>query len=416
MFVRRFREVLSRRHNVRAHFWQSCSNYTQQISGLILSVLLARLLAPEDFGEFAYAGAVLALFMLPVSWSLAPQVVAEVRSHPEIVNDALHYCRMLLAPRILLAATGCFFLIWTKGWQQGAVALVLSVPLVGADFVTILRAAMEGQGAFKANFFDSVFAACATVFISIPAAFFGAGVWSLVAPAVPLFAIQMVLYAHMSRHSIHPTAPITARSYLRSGTALWLCGCGESALLRSDKFLLGQFAGMAALGDYNRAFNFSPLAARALNSLLTNPTIAALTSAHNEYAQHRLLLKSGLLLFAAGAVNFFAWWFFADPLVPFLFGDQWRSAVPVFEAMAPLSLAMSIAYLPTTVAMAKRAYGRLAVARATTLLVFLGFVWQLSETIDATTMAWLLQLTLFAQGLLIAVLLCIKTNQDRARI
>jgi hypothetical protein len=66
--------------------------------------------------------------------------------------------------------------------------------------------------------------------------------------------------------------------------------------------------------------------------------------------------------------------------------------------------------------MAKRAYGRLAVARATTLLGFLGFVWQLSATMNATTMAWLLQFTLFAQGLLIAVLLCIKTNPDRARI
>jgi len=410
MFARQFRGLLARRHNVRAHFWQSCSNYTQQFSGLILSVFLARLLAPEDFGEFAYAGAVLALFMLPVSWSLAPQIVAEVRSHPEIVNDALHYCRILFAPRIVLATIACFFLFWTKGWQQGAIALVLCVPLVGADFVTILRAALEGQGAFKANFFDSILAAAATAFISIPAALLGAGVWSLVVPAVPLFAMQMVLYSRMCKRSIRPTAPITERSYIRSGTALWLCGCGESALLRSDKFLLGQFAGMTALGDYNRAFNFSPLAARALNSLLTNPTVAALTSARNGSARQALLVKSGLLLLAAGAANFVVWWFFADPLVPFLFGHQWRSAIPVFEAMAPLSLAMSVAYLPTTVAMAKRAYTRLAVVRATTLLGFLGSVWMFSASMDATTMAWLLQLTLFAQGLLIAAFLGMKTQ------
>ena len=410
MFARQFRELLARRHNVRAHFWQSCSNYTQQISGLILSVLLARLLAPADFGEFAYAGAVLALFMLPVSWSLAPQVVAEIRSHPEIVSDALHYSRILLVPRMLLALAACSFLIWTKGWQQGAIALILSVPFVGGDFVTILRGAMEGQGAFKANFFDSILAAAATAFISIPAALLGAGVWSLVIPAVPLFAMQMVLYSRMCKRSIRPTAPITERSYIRSGTALWLCGCGESALLRSDKFLLGQFAGMAALGDYNRAFNFSPLAARALNSLLTNPTVAALTSARNASARQALLVKSGLLLFAAGAANFLVWWFFADPLVPFLFGHQWRSAVPVFEAMAPFSLAMSVAYLPATMAMAKRAYTGLAVVRATTLLGFLGSVWMFSPSMDATTMAWLLQLTLFAQGLLIAAFLGMKTQ------
>jgi len=410
MFVRQFRELLARRHNVRAHFWQSCSNYTQQVSGLFLSVLLARLLTPDDFGEFAYAGSVLALFMLPASWSLAPQIVAEVRFHPEIVSDALHYCRMLLVPRMLLAAGACVFLFVTKGWEQGAMALLLSVPFVGGDFVTILRGTLEGQGAFKANFFDSILAAGATALISIPAAFLGAGVWSLVIPAVPLFAMQVLLYSRMGKRSISPAGPITGRSYLRSGTALWLCSCGESALLRSDKFLLGQSAGMTALGDYNRAFNFSPLAARALNSLLTNPTVSALTSARNKSAQQKLLVKSSLLLLAAGAVNFVVWWFFADPLVPFLFGRQWMSAIPVFEAMAPLSLAMSVAYLPTTVAMAERKYVRLAVARATTLAGFLCFVWMLRTNMNATTMAWLLQVALLVQGLLVVALLSIHTK------
>ena len=405
MFARQFRELLARRHNVRAHFWQSCSNYTQQFSGLILSVLLARLLAPEDFGEFAYTGAVLALFMLPVSWSLAPQIVAEVRSHPEIVNDALHYCRILFAPRIVLATIACFFLFWTKGWQQGAIALVLCVPLVGADFVTILRATLEGQGAFKANFFDSILAAAATAFISIPAAFFGAGVWSLVIPAVPLFAIQMVLYSRMCKRSIRPTAPITERSYIRSGTALWLCGCGESALLRSDKFLLGQFAGMAALGDYNRAFNFSPLAARALNSLLTNATIASLTNARDRAARRTLLTKSGAILSVAGLVNFVLWWFFSASIVPLLFGLQWESAVPVFEAMAPLSLAITAAYLPATLAMATRAYTILAVARGVSLILFFSTSLIYGKQMDAVLMSWLLQATLVIQGIMTGLFL-----------
>lgn len=404
MLFQRFRKILASRHNVRAHFWQTCSNYTHQISGLFLSVFLARLLTPEDFGEFAYSGAVLALFMLPATWSLSPQIVAEVRSHPGIVSDALHYSRFLLIPRMLLAAAGCFFLFWTQGLHQGLLAMVLSLPLIGGDFIAVLRGAMEGQGAFKANFFDSLMTAASTTLLSIPAAFLGAGVWALVIPAVPLFIGQSLLYSRMSGFSFRPDQPVSSRSYLRSGTALWLCGCGELGLLRSDKFFLGQSAGMGALGDYNRAFNFSPVAARALNSLLTNPTVAALTSASGEPAQRRMLAKSGSLLFAAGTANFVIWWFFSEPLVPMLFGEQWRSAVPVFQAMAPLSIAISIAYLPTTLAMAKGAYSQLAFARAATLLSFLAFVLALSSSMDASKMALLLQLTLIAQGILIAIL------------
>jgi O-antigen/teichoic acid export membrane protein len=209
----------------------------------------------------------------------------------------------------------------------------------------------------------------------------------------------------MGERSLQPTAPITERSYLRSGTALWLCGCGETALLRSDKFLLGQLAGMSALGDYNRAFNFSPIAARALNSLLTSAGVASLTSAVESSARKVILAKSSLLLLLAGTANFVVWWFFSDPLVPWLFGPQWKSAIPVFEAMAPLSLAISAGYLPTTFAMAKRAYVSLAVVRGVTLILFFSVALALRGQMSAVLMSWLLQGTLLVQGVLLCLLL-----------
>jgi len=405
MPLQNFRNMLARRHNVRAHFWQTCSNYIQQLSGLVLSIFLARLLAPEDFGSFAYVGAVLALFLLPASWSLSPQIIAEVRTFPEIVSDALHYARMFLAPRIVLALMACIFLVWTKGWQEGLLGLLILLPLVGGDFIAIMRATLEGQGFFKANFFDSLLTAGSTALITIPAALLGAGVWSLAIPAIPLLIGQFVLYSRVTHLSIRPDHPLTPRSYFQSGTALWLCGCGESALLRADKFLLGQMSSMGSLGDYNRAFNFSPLAARALNSLLTSATVASLTRASDSSAQRTFLAKSGMLLLITGSANFVLWWFFSDPLVPLLFGPQWKSAIPVFEAMAPLSLAISVAYLPTTFAMARRAYNILAATRVGTLLLFVLTTLAFKEQMNAVFMAWLLQSVLVTQGVLLFIFL-----------
>jgi O-antigen/teichoic acid export membrane protein len=410
MLLQRFLNTLARRHNIRAHFWQTCANYTQQFSGLLLSILLARLLTPEDFGAFAYVGAVLALFLLPASWSLSPQIVSEIRSHPEIVTDALYYSRMFLIPRLGLALSACVLLAWANGWQQGAIGLFCLLPLVGGDFVAVMRATLEGQGLFKANFFDSLLTAASVALISIPAALLGAGVWALVIPAIPLFVGQIILYSRMSRVHIRQTNPLTTRSYFRSGTALWLCGCGESALLRADKFLLGQATGMGAVGDYNRAYNFSPMAARALNSLLTNASVASLTRASSNAAQRVVLAKSAILLLMAGCANFVLWWFFSDPLVPLLFGPQWSSAIPVFEAMAPLSLAISAAYLPTTFAMARRAYYVLAATRIVTLAFFMVTALMMRGQMSAVLMAWLLQGTFLLQGILLCLLLAIRAR------
>jgi O-antigen/teichoic acid export membrane protein len=230
-------------------------------------------------------------------------------------------------------------------------------------------------------------------------------VWALVFPALPLFIGQIYLFTRVSGLALKPSLPRSSRSYFGSATKLWLAGASDVALLRADKFFLGRLSGMAQLGDYNRAFNFSPVAARALNSFLAGPTISALTRTTQADDRLRLILKSAILLGAAGLGNFVVWRFFSKPLVPWIFGEQWINAIPVFEAMAPLSLCMAAAYLPTAVAIALRAYGELAVVRIVSLVGFLSATLLLHAQISAVLMAWLLQATLVAQGLLLFLIL-----------
>lgn len=401
MLKKRFRETLARRHTVRAHFWQTCANYTQQISGLVLGVLLARLLTPNDFGEFAYATAVVGLFLLPASWSLAPQVVSEAYENPHIVDDALWVSRRIIFARIVLAACACLFLAASRGLASGSLGALIAIPLVGGELVAVLRSSLEGAGVFKFNLYDALLATLGTAVIGLPAAWLGAGVWSLAAPVVPLFLIQLLLFTRCTGRGLKPQQPKSDRRYFRSGSALWIASLGEGVLFKADKFLLGNFCSLAAVGDYNRAFNYAPLSARALNSLLTNPTVAALVRADDDAGRRRLLTKSAGLLFAGGILNWILLWWLSAPVVPALFGPQWISAIPVFEAMAPMSLAMSFAYLPTALALASRNYTTLATARVVSLAAFLCAALWLGPSMTALKMAWLLQCSLGIQGLIL---------------
>lgn len=398
----RIRQVFARRHHLRAHFWQSAANYLQQVSGLLLGILLARLLSPEIFGEFAYIAAIMALFVLPASWSLAPQIVAEVRSHPEIVNDGLYTSRIIVFPRAVLILAACLFLYFTEGTRQAVLGLVIGIPLIGHEHLAVLRSSMEGSGNFKLNFIDSILTAFMTASIALPAALLGAGVWALALPALPLFTIQLVLFHHFTGIRFAATPPRSTRSYWRSATSLWLANCSDTALYRLDKVFLGRYSTLGAVGDYNRAVNYAPIAARALSSFITSPAVAILTKTTHAHARFALITKSVILLCLAGGINFLFWWCFSASLVPWLFGVQWNSAVPVFQAMAPLSLALAIAYFPVTIALANRRYKTLAIVRAFALVFFVGAVALMSATMDAVTMAYLFQTTLVLQGLLLS--------------
>jgi O-antigen/teichoic acid export membrane protein len=397
----RLRKVLAQRHNVRAHFWQTCANYTQQISGLVLGVLLARLLTPADFGEFAYAAAVVGLFLLPASWSLAPQVVSEAHENSHIVDDALWVSWRIIFARAALAVSACVFLGFSRNPASGFLGMLIAIPLVGGELVAILRASLEGAGVFKVNLYDALLATFTTTAIGLPAAWLGAGVWSLAAPVIPLFLIQVVLFTRCTGRKLKPQRPKSDRRYFRSGSALWIASLGEGILFKADKFLLGNLSSLTAVGDYNRAFNYAPLSARALNSLLTNPTVAALVRAGDNTGRRRLLTKSAGLLLAGGILNWILLWWFSAPVVPALFGPQWTSAIPVFEAMAPMSLAMSFAYLPTALALASRNYTTLAAARVVSLTAFLCAALWLGPLMTAVKMAWLLQCALGLQGILL---------------
>ena len=267
--------------------------------------------------------------------------------------------------------------------------------------MAVLRATLEGRGQFKVNFYDSLLTAACTALLALPAAWFGAGTWALAVPGIPLFVAQLWLFSACSGSGLVPAAPRSDRKYFRSGFTLWLASLGEGTLFRADKFFLGKFSSLSGLGDYNRAFNYAPLSARILNSLLTNPTVAGLTHAADSRSCFRIVTKSAGLLAAGGLLNFAILWWFSAALVPWIFGPQWTPAVPVFEAMAPLSLVMSFAYLPTAVALARRAYTHLAAARMLSLIAFLACAVWLGPQLDAVKMAWLLQATLVLQGALL---------------
>jgi O-antigen/teichoic acid export membrane protein len=398
---RRFREMLARRRNLRAHFWQSAANYSQQAFGLVLGVALARLLTPEIFGEFTYITAVMGVFLLPASWSLSSQIVAEIRVKRDIVTDALHFSRRIVAARFALFVAAVAFLWATRDTQAALLGVVIGLPLVGSEFVQVLRSAAEGARNFQINFYDSVIAGLGMAVLAIPAALFGLGVWALAVPAIPLFVIQLILFSKFTRQSLLPSTPPSGHSYARSAGALWIANVCEATFTKADKLFLGQFSTMSSLGDYNRASNYAPLAARAFNSLLSNAAVASYVHAPSLEARRSILWKSSLLLFVAGSLNFLAFRWLSEPLVPLIFGKQWTSAIPVFEALAPLSLCMAFALVPATLLLADHRYRALASCRVLALGAFLlaAFLWR--RDLDAVTMAILFQAGLVLQGFLL---------------
>ncbi len=388
---------MGRRHNFRAHFWQSLANYNQQVLGLIIGIALARLLQPVDFGKFAYATSVVGIFLIPASWSLAQQVVAEIKKNPEIATDALWISHKVFFARILLSLAACIYLGLTQDHLTALLGAIIALPQIAGEFVAIFRSTLEGRGDFKVNFFDSILTALLTAGIALPLSKAGFGPWALAIPGIPLIACQLLLFGRLSGYHLIPKQPKSSRSYLKTGCMLWFYSLSENAMSRADKFFLGTYSNMNELGIYNRALNYAPMSGRILNSLIATPMVAALANTETSEAKIQLLGKSSIMLFLGGLLNFVLLWWFSEPLVPMVFGHQWSDAVPVFKALAPLSLVASFSYLLVAISLAKREYTSLAIVRIMCLVGFLLSMFWLGPQIDAIKTAWIIQLFFLLQ-------------------
>ncbi|MFZ4773864.1 MAG: oligosaccharide flippase family protein [Terrimicrobiaceae bacterium] len=349
MPVRRIQSYLARRHTVRAHLWQTAANYVQQGSAIVLGIVLARLLSPEEFGQFSYASAVLGMALLFAGMTLSPLILARKRENPSIVADAFRLARLLYIFRLIIAVSCCVWMYFIGKQTEALIGSIIALPMIFCDYLSIQRSCLEAEGIFKMNVWNSILTVASVVGIAIPAAWAGAGVWALTLPAIPLFLAQVFLFRSTRKRFDPGPLPTPGKDFhFGQSVSIWLGGLGDQALVWLDKIAVGTFAGDAALGNYNRAFNYSPVAAIVFNSLMTNPTVMAISRAPTVKSKLLVQIKCLGILSFAGLLNAIVLLFFSEPIVRFVFGEKWLASVPVFQAFAFYSLARGLASMPAT--------------------------------------------------------------------
>ena len=74
---------LKTRKNIIAHLWQSGANYIQRFFALLMSIILARILSPEQFGTYALVLSYIFLLFMPLKVELELLLLAKNEKQTE---------------------------------------------------------------------------------------------------------------------------------------------------------------------------------------------------------------------------------------------------------------------------------------------------------------------------------------------
>lgn len=317
-------------------FWTSMQTFGGQIINFGVSVILARLLLPAEFGLIGMIGIFLGIGGALISGGLASSLIRTTDpDHADystvfvfnMVGSILIYSVLFFAAPFIAA----FF----EQPQLILITRIYSLSFIVGAFGSVQGTRFKKQLNFKAGTTASLTATLIAAAVGVTLAFTGFGVMSLVWMAVVSAAIKsLMLWIQSSWKPSLLFDNNKFKTHFAFGSRITLSGILSVGFENIYTILIGKFFSATQLGFYTRANSLKQLPVSTLSSILNQVTYPLLAEIKDDDRRLRSvysqILKMVIFIVAPVLVLMGV---LAEPLFRFLFTDKWLPAVPYFQIL-----------------------------------------------------------------------------------
>lgn len=295
-------------------------------------VILARMLAPEDFGLVASVGPIIAFVGLFQNLGLQQAVIQRPEISQQQLNQVFWISALagLICTVVIAALSPAVSAFYGDGRMTG-ITLAAAMPLLLGSLAALPLALMNRNLQFGQLAINDVATALAGLGAAIAAAYAGLGYWSLViGPAagavVTLAGAWLATRWKPGRPSIK-----VEREILSFGANLTGFNLVNFFSRNLDNILIGKFSGPVELGYYDRAYKLLLFPLQNINQPLSRLMVPLLSRIQDDKQRFReLYLRTNWLLAFITVPGIAALTIAAEPVVSILFGERWLGVAPIF--------------------------------------------------------------------------------------
>lgn len=317
--------------------WIVAGRAVMGLLGFLNTVIVARLLLPDDFGVVAIGLGAMQI-LTNVSDIGVSQAVIKFRDAGRDDLDTLFTLSMIRGLIIAAALVGlapaaaAFYGDDRVFWVFcGAALYPLVTGLINPKFFEF-----ERDLDYSKEFIATVIFKLAGVIVSIAVAVLYRSYWAMILGLAANGFVQMLL-----SYAMRPYRPrLTLISFRKVfGFSGWLAGVGIMSALSNklDPLIIARAMGATGAGHYFMGMQLAELPTRELAfpaSRAIYPGLSELQGEPNRAREAFLKGVEALAAFAMPAAIGFA--LIARDLIPFLLGENWTDAVPVVEIITPV--------------------------------------------------------------------------------
>lgn len=316
--------------------WSSLQLLGTQGLGLLVSLILARLLLPAEFGLIAMLGIFMGIGSTLISGGLTQSLIRSENLDEEDYSTVFYFNLIgSILVYLLIFSTAPLIAEFYRQPLLTIIVRVYSITFIINAFSAVQIARLTKKLDFKTQMKVSIPALIMGSSVGIVLAYKGYGVWSLVWSAIiQSIASTIQLWYWAKWRPVLKFNVEKFKYHFNYGFKLMLSGLLETVFINAYVIIIGKFFAPAQVGYYSRSDTMSMLPVGIINTVVTRVTFPLFSSIQNEEERLKTVyikIMQMVIFLVAPVLVIMA--VLAEPLFRFLFTEKWLPAVPYFQIL-----------------------------------------------------------------------------------
>ncbi len=373
--------------------WLALSKIIMQIVAWSVTILVARLLLPEDYGLFAMATIITSYAGIFQELGVGAAIV-QSKDITQGELTALFWFSVALSVLFALCCIPFSYITAEIMREPRVIPITQSIALVflfsGAGIVpsNLLRKELEFKKLGIIGIVTTIISCLGMVLIALS----GGGVWTLAGGMMIRAALRTSLLFYITKWV--PGLKFNfrkAKKFIRFGIIMSFGRSLRYIWLQSDKFFAGRFFNATLLGYYSFALQLAQLPTEKIVTLINEvsyPAFSKLQNNKTEFNQFYLIISKTTATFVLPL--FIGGFLVGEDLIGILLGEKWFPIIGMFRYLCLAQIFMSLNAVNNFVHAAQgRPHWGLHYNLACVLFMPLSFYFAVLHGLDAMVIPWL---------------------------
>lgn len=311
--------------------WRFAERCGAQVVSLIVSIVLARILVPEDYGTVALVAVFTSILQVFVDSGLGIALIQK-KDADDLDFSSVFYFNFAVC---LILYTGVFIAAPYIATFYGDNTLipiirVLSLTIVISGIKGIQQAYISRNMLFKRFFFSTLGGTIFSAFLGIGMAYAGFGVWALVAQQLSNTAIDtLILWITVKWRPKKEFSWYRLKVLLSFGWKLLVSSLLDTVYSNLRNLIIGKLYSSADLAYYNQGDKFPRVIVTNINASIDSVLLPSMANSQDDRERvkkmTRRAIKTSIYVMAPLMMGMA---FCAEPIVRIVLTDKWLPCVP----------------------------------------------------------------------------------------